>query len=93
MSDQLPIKVLKKRGRKPKNKIIEIILQKEEIIDTEKEVIIAYLPINLNDLENDIENTDDTIFIKSESQCANINKNTSESNIKTKIENLNISID
>lgn len=69
MMDQIPIKVLKKRGRKPKNKIADIIVLKEESIHSEKEIIITYLPINVSDLENDIEknnNSENDIFIKSE---------------------------
>ena len=69
MIDQIPIKVLKKRGRKPKNKIVDIIVLKEESIHSEKEIIITYLPINVSDLENDIEknnNSENDIFIKSE---------------------------
>lgn len=58
-------KILKKRGRKPKNKIVENITVKDEIIDTEKEVIIAYLPINIKDIDDNNDSTD--IFIKQES--------------------------
>ena len=60
MTDINGIKILKKRGRKPKNKISEIIQIKEDTITSEKEVIIVYLPINLNDMEtknNDKEET------------------------------------
>jgi len=64
-----PIKILRKRGRKPKNKISEVVSTNEEIINSDKEVIIAYLPIKINDLEIDI-NSDkednDNVFIKSE---------------------------
>lgn len=69
MSEQPSIKVLKKRGRKPKNKIQEIITLKEESTDSEKEVIITYLPININDLDVHSENDEkeNDIFIKSES--------------------------
>lgn len=59
-------KVLKKRGRKPKNKLIDIIPEKEELIDTDKEVIITYLPINLNEIEQETQNKNEDIFIKSE---------------------------
>ncbi len=69
MSDQTQIKVLKKRGRKPKNKIVETVVVKEESIDSEKEVIITYLPININDLDipSDNDEKENDIFIKSES--------------------------
>ena len=72
MNDQVPIKVLKKRGRKPKNKTPEVIIIKEESPDSDKEIIITYLPINSNDLENnekdfDNFNSENDIFIKSES--------------------------
>ena len=58
------IKILKKRGRKPKNKIPEIIQVTEEPVDSEKEVIIAFLPLNLNDVDD--KNIPNNIFIKSE---------------------------
>jgi len=65
MTDISNIKVLKKRGRKPKNKTINVIQPLDESIESEKEVIIAYLPINLTDVENK-ESIDDVndIFIK-----------------------------
>ena len=60
-------KQLKKRGRKPKNKNIELPQIIEENIDTEKEVIIAYLPIKINDIElNNYDKDIDKLFIKSE---------------------------
>lgn len=60
-------KQLKKRGRKPKNKNIELSFIVEENIDTEKEVIIAYLPIKINEIEiNNYENDIDNLFIKSD---------------------------
>jgi len=88
MTDQVPIKVLKKRGRKPKNKVSEIIVLKEESPDSEKEIIITYLPININDLENDYEkeNSDNDIFIKSESYFSE-NNIISENKDKTKLNN------
>ena len=66
-------KILKKRGRKPKNKNIDIsntII--EEQIDSDKEVIIAYLPINIGDIEEikHSQSSDEqleNIFINSES--------------------------
>lgn len=94
MSDQPQIKVLKKRGRKPKNKIIEPpIIKNEEPVNSENEVIIAYLPINLNEMNNNInnENSDNDIFIKSESFFSET-KNT-EDKIKHKMNLLNISSD
>lgn len=95
MSDQPTIKVLKKRGRKPKNKLLEIIPQKEELIDTEKEIIITYLPININDIDINIDNEigNDDIFIKSETFYSDKKQNLSEEKIKKKIDILNISAD
>lgn len=97
MTDVNTIKILKKRGRKPKNKLNEIIPVKEEIIDTEKEVIIAYLPINLNEMHNKNIKFDknDDIFIKSESQIKNnmINDTSSDNYLKDKIDLLSITVD
>lgn len=97
MTDTNDVKVLKKRGRKPKNKLPDIVPIKEEPIDSEKEVIIAYLPINLNDVEDkDIKSyKDNDIFIKSESQLKSniINDSSSESYLKDKIDMLSLSVD
>jgi hypothetical protein len=82
MSDQPLIKVLKKRGRKPKNKLIEIPTIKEELLDSDKEVIITYLPINTIDLDEINDNDKDNIFIKSESYFLEDNSK-HEENIKT----------
>jgi hypothetical protein len=92
MSDQPQIKVLKKRGRKPKNKNAEtLIIKSEEPVNSENEVIIAYLPINLNEPinSNNNDHSDDDIFIKSESFFTE-SKNT-EDKIKQKMNLLNIS--
>ena len=91
MSDQPYIKVLKKRGRKPKNKNVEpLVIKNEEPVNSEIEVIIAYLPINLNEQNNNInDHSDDDIFIKSESFFTE-SKNT-EDKIKQKMNLLNIS--
>ena len=51
MADTNGVKILKKRGRKPKNKLPDVVSVKEDPIDSDKEVIIAYLPINLNEIE------------------------------------------
>jgi hypothetical protein len=97
MADIPCVKVLKKRGRKPKNKLPDVVPIKEEYIDSEKEVIIAYLPINLNDVEEkDVKsNKDNYIFIKSESQIRNniINDSSSESFLKNKLDILTLSND
>jgi hypothetical protein len=94
MSEQPQIKVLKKRGRKPKNKTLEIQQIKDEPINSEKEVIITYLPININDMENHInsekEISDNDIFIKSESYFTNQN---TEEKIKQKMELINLSVE
>jgi hypothetical protein len=88
MSDQPFIKVLKKRGRKPKNKIFEVIIPKEEIIESDKEIIITYLPININDIDTNLDkNNTDSIFIKQESYFSEPQNITNE-NINIK-ENLN----
>jgi hypothetical protein len=55
---------LKKRGRKPKNKIIENKLP-ETHINSEEEPIIVHLPISLNDVVTVCDEVDN-IFIKSE---------------------------
>lgn len=97
MADTCGVKVLKKRGRKPKNKLPEVMPIKEEPIDTEKEVIIAYLPINLNEVEEKEISFDrnDDIFIKSENQLKNniINDSSSENFLKEKIDILSLSVD
>jgi len=100
MADTNGVKVLKKRGRKPKNKLPDVVQIKEEPIDSEKEVIIAYLPINLNDMENKEDKfekfvKDNDIFIKSESQIKSnvINDSSSESYLKDKIDMLSLSVD
>jgi hypothetical protein len=94
MSDQPQIKVLKKRGRKPKNKSIEtLVIKNDEPVNSENEVIIAYLPINLNEMNNNNnnENSDNDIFIKSESFFTETIK--PEDKIKHKMNLLNISSD
>ena len=72
MSETIP--QLKKRGRKPKNKIIENKIPTVPI-NSEEDAIIAHLPISLEDIVN-IENTsyddDNNIFIKSEMDFTNI---------------------
>jgi hypothetical protein len=85
------VKVLKKRGRKPKNKLPETISVIEEPIDSEKEVIIAFLPLNLNDVSE--KNISNDIFIKSEDQVFK-NKNVySDDILKDKINMLSVSCD
>ena len=56
--------LLKKRGRKPKNKIIENKCE-EIVVNSEEEPIIMHLPISLEDVVNE-EVVEDKIFIKSE---------------------------
>jgi hypothetical protein len=89
------VKILKKRGRKPKNKIIEIIDTNEEPIDSEKEVIIAYLHLNLNDVEE--KNTSNDIFIKTENKIQNTvkieNSDSSEDILKSKMNMLSLTCD
>jgi hypothetical protein len=97
MTDITGIKVLKKRGRKPKNKLPDVVPIKEEPIDSDKEVIIAYLPINLNDMgEKEITfEKDNNIFIKSENQIKSntINNSSSENFLKDKLDVLSLSAD
>jgi hypothetical protein len=83
MTDINGVKILKKRGRKPKNKINNNLIIKEEKIESEEEVIIAYLPLNINEIEDLNEKND--IFIKSEkSQITKINDSITE-NLKETI--------
>jgi len=80
-------KILKKRGRKPKNRIPDTIIVNDDPIDSEKEVIIAYLPININEID---EYTSSNIFIKSENQLYK-NESIDETNIlKEKMETLSV---
>lgn len=65
------IKVLKKRGRKPKVKPVETQSIVNEHINSETEVIITYLPINLNDTNINTTYDMSDIFIKSETQINN----------------------
>jgi hypothetical protein len=60
--------VLKKRGRKPKKKIIENKVETTPL-NSEEEPIIVHLPISLEDISN-VTNDEvyDTIFIKSEKE-------------------------
>jgi len=79
MSDGTPI--LKKRGRKPKNKlIVQSSTIIEEPIDTEKEVIITYLPITVDDF-----NDKESVFIKSEKHIDNNYIETNEKIEKTEM--------
>ena len=67
---------LKKRGRKPKNKLIENKIN-DIPINSEDESIIVHLPISLNDVESiyyeDIKTEENNIFIKSEFDFTTIN--------------------
>lgn len=68
MSDiQENVTILKKRGRKPKNKIIENKI--ETCLNSEDEPIIIHLPISLEDVVNSTnDEVNDNIFIKSEKE-------------------------
>jgi hypothetical protein len=83
------VKVLKKRGRKPKNKLPETISIIEEPIDSEKEVIIAFLPLNLNDVSE--KNISNDIFIKSEDQAFKSKNDYSDDILKDKMNMLSVS--
>ena len=87
MSLDITEKVIKKRGRKPKNKNIDTIIKNEEQIDSDKEVIIAYLPINLEDT------TKSNIFIKSENNInyENNSELSSESVVNNKVDSYSYS--
>jgi len=71
--DNLPM--LKKRGRKPKNKIIENKTIDLEI-NSEEEPIIVHLPISLEDVVNESlqQPVENKIFIKSEKDLIKVNK-------------------
>ena len=78
---------LKKRGRKPKNKLVENKIP-DIIVNSEEEAIIAHLPISLEDVINnsdydDSKSEDNNIFIKSESDFTSIK-------FKEKIKEFNI---
>ena len=94
MTDQIPIKVLKKRGRKPKNKTPEPIVIKELSPESDKEIIITHLPININEIDNTQHITNNDIFIKSELYYNE--SDTNEFNIKSltisESENISISV-
>ena len=91
---------LKKRGRKPKNKLIENKVN-DIPINSEDESIIVHLPISLNDVESiyyeDIKTEENNIFIKSESDFTtvkfkeeiNCKQNKSEETEDKLIENIN----
>jgi hypothetical protein len=68
--------LLKKRGRKPKNKIIET-KQSSSPMNSDEEAIIAHLPISLEDVVNETthSSTHDNIFIKSEKDIVKLNFN------------------
>lgn len=74
---------LKKRGRKPKN--INNIIQKtdnkisEEPINTEEEKIIFHLPITIDEINN----LDNSLFIKSEKDIKNISEKFNMQKIKS----------
>jgi hypothetical protein len=85
------VKVLKKRGRKPKNKLPEIIHVDEEPVDSENEVIIAFLPLNLNDVDE--KNLHNDIFIKSENQVFKQVNDYSDDILKDKMNMLSVSCD
>ena len=85
------VKVLKKRGRKPKNKLPEMLPVIEEPIDSEKEVIIAFLPLNLNDVSE--KNISNDIFIKSEDQAFKNKNDYSDDILKDKMNMLSVSCD
>lgn len=79
---------LKKRGRKPKNKLIENNI-KDSPINSDEEAIIVHLPISLDDVVNventyydDVKTEENNIFIKSESDFTTI-KFKQEINIKS----------
>ena len=92
MTDQPPIKVLKKRGRKPKNKAVEVIIIKETSPESEKEIIITHLHININEFNNKLNTTNNDIFIKSESYYSEENENNIKSLTLSESENVSLSI-
>ena len=79
----------KKRGRKPKNynPIIknETNCSTEENIITEEEKIIYHLPITMDEINNDMSNTDMSMFIKPSD--INLNKSLEDSNSTESLKN------
>lgn len=92
MIDQLPVKVLKKRGRKPKNKTPELPVIKELSPESDKEIIITHLPININELDNTLNILNDDIFIKSESFYYDNNEPDIKSLTNSDSENISLSV-
>jgi hypothetical protein len=88
MSDSIP--QVKKRGRKPKNKVVENKISQTPI-NSDEETIIAHLPISLEDVVNigsndfyeDTKTEENNMFIKSESDFTNVK-------FKEKIKEINI---
>ena len=87
MSEIIP--QLKKRGRKPKNKLVENKVQ-DSPVNSDEEAIIAHLPISLEDVVNigstdyeDYKIEENNIFIKSESDFTTVK-------FKEKIKEINI---
>jgi hypothetical protein len=86
-----PVKILKKRGRKPSGKVLDIknIEQKNitSSLDPEKECLIIHLPINMKDIDKMSKNKND------DSKLENISERLSEtefnSNVFMDIENKN----
>jgi len=74
----------KKRGRKPKGKIIQI--NKINDVNSEEDSIIAHLPIKIEP------NNSDSIFIKSETDIKTKTKTKTKNNDKKTIDKLNLKI-
>lgn len=82
-------KILKKRGRKPKNKLIEQ-TQTPSPINSEEDTIIAHLPIKLEDIADaPLETFQDSIFIKSEKDISKQNTKKSSKKVKNEEEIIN----
>lgn len=69
-------KKVKKRGRKPKGKIINYQKELDDVRNSEEEPIITHLPISLSDV---MENKVSGVFIKNEENLESIEKETSVS--------------
>jgi len=65
------VKVPKKRGRKPTGKIFQMEKGNIKNVDTDNECIIAFLPLNINDTKNIVDDSD--IVIEKTVQSPNMN--------------------
>lgn len=78
-----PVKILKKRGRKPSGKVLDIkIIEQKNItssLDPEKECLIIHLPINMKDIDKMGKNKND------HSKLENIHERSSETEFNSNV--------